>query len=575
MKDISYFQMRAFLYPRETQLSAPFKLHELEEIWFCTLKNVKRKLKKFEDDGRLEYLPGKGRGHLSRVIFKQPFQEEVRKTLDEYVKDDQLDSIIQLMQLPIPKSWFTHFVGDVQTLFGLQKENGSKDTLRTIMSRNITTLDPLFASIAFESFLIQQLGDTLVRYDETADSIVPHLAHHWTVNENHTVWTFYLRKGVRFHHQSVLTSEDVIHSFQRFIKYSTPNFWLVQEILSIEKLSEFTVRITLKKPNPFFLRYVGSANLSILPKDIPFDEHQWIGTGPFLLKKRSEKQLILEAFDYYFLERPFLDEIEFWRVSQETMQVMTYQVGKEIECDHPIQKQEVENGFRFLSFNFRKPSIVHQHSFRKAVYHLLDIKEMWKELRRGKLVEASSFFPQKSSPVLKSRSLVKPLLEKAGYNGETLTLFSFSHPKAMEEAEWLVNRAKKEGLRLRIENLEMKDFYTSKLENEADLAFMGEVSSTDAHLSFLAAFYNNALLFRRFLKEDDLCLIEGWLDQMKQETTYEGREAWIDKVEDYIRNEHLFIFTHHPIKYRTFHPMIQDIQFQSYGYVDLRKLWIQ
>ncbi|WLD94732.1 ABC transporter substrate-binding protein [Alkalihalobacillus sp. AL-G] len=573
MKDLSYFQMRAFLYPREHDNQVELKLSELEQVWFCTLKNVKRKLRKYEEAGFYTYNPGKGRGNPSKLLFRRSFQHEIEGAVDEYIRYDQMEALMQLLQLPIPKSWIANVSEDVQALFGLQSPNSTKDVLRSIITRPLTTLDPAFTSITFESYLLQQLGDPLVRYDQIKDTVKPHLAHHWTVENNEKTWTFYIRKGVRFHHQRVLTSEDVRHTFQR-IQDASPHKWLLKDVSKMECPAPNMIRFELDEPNPFFLRNVSCQNLAILPADVPFDEMQWIGTGPFRLKERSKSKFVLEAFDQYFLERPLLDDIEFWHVPMDHVQAVTFQVDGVEDSEFIQEKEDVEIGFRFLAFNFNRKSIVHHPSFRKAMYQLLNMKKMSYDLGREPLAESSSYFPWKSDAQEKDPSIIHELLNDAGYGGETLTVYSLDFPKPIDETVWFIKQAKIYGISMQHETFPIEGFYSNIIEKNADLVFMGEVASNDHHLSFLGAFYNDALLFRRMLKREHLTTIERHLDFMKREERFSEREQWIERIEEFIRKENLFIYMYHPTKRRTFHPMIKDIRFESFGHVDLRKLWI-
>ncbi|WP_257348565.1 ABC transporter substrate-binding protein [Pseudalkalibacillus decolorationis] len=573
MKDLSYYQLRAHLYPREHEKQVEMKLSELEQIWFCTVKNVKRKLRKYEEQGYYTYQPGRGRGHSSKLFFTRGFQQEVEDAVSDYVRDEQMESLMQLLQLPIPKSWIANVSEDVQALFGLQSPNSSKDVLRSIITRPLTTLDPAIASITFESYLVHQLGDSLVRYDKKEDKIKPHLAHHWLVENNFRTWTFYLRKGVRFHHQRVLSSEDIRFSFQRF-QQTSPHKWLVKDIKRIECPSSTVIRFHLKKSNSLFIRYVSSNYLAVLPADVPFDEEQWIGTGPFKLKERSDRKIVLEAFDQYFLERPLLDDIEFWHVPFDQVQKATFQVGGKEDSEIVQEKEEIEVGFRFLAFNFHRHSIVHHPSFREAIFHILDIRKMSRELGREPIHEATSYFPWKSMSQKKDAGRINDLLQESGYEGETLTLYSLDYPNAMEEAEWFIKKARLYGISFDYKSYSIKDFYSDIVDKNADLLFSGEVASTDLHLSFLGAFKSEALIFRRFLKCTDLEQIEKYLDAMEKEENYSGRDKWIDTIEEYIRRNNLFLFMYHPVKRRSFHPMIKDIRFESFGHVDLRKLWI-
>ena len=61
--------------------------------------------------------------------------------------------------------------------------------------------------------------DNLVRRDprDSGQSIIPDLAHSWEVAKDSKTYTFFLRKGVKFHDSGELTAEDVKATFQRLI----------------------------------------------------------------------------------------------------------------------------------------------------------------------------------------------------------------------------------------------------------------------------------------------------------------------------------------------------------------------
>lgn len=301
MKDVTYFEMRALFYKREEERTVQFTFKELEELWYCSSKNCKRKLRQFEETGRLTYVPGRGRGNPSRLFFRNEFQDEVEAAVLKLVEKEKMESMIHLLQLPIPKTWIANVSKEVQALFGLRVSGQSKDVLRTMITRNVTTLDPLFSSITFETYLIHQLGDSLLNYDQEQDLLQPHLAHSWEQEDGGRIWSFHLRKGVRFHNGRSMTAEDVKATFQRFQNHHSAHSWLTEDIDQIECPAPYTVVISLKRPNLLFPRYVSSHNLAILPADEPFDENIWIATGPFRLAKRTDQLLILKHLTIIFL----------------------------------------------------------------------------------------------------------------------------------------------------------------------------------------------------------------------------------------------------------------------------------
>lgn len=574
MSDLDYFRLRAFLYPRELEQTALLKLTELTEVWTCTLKNVKRKLKKYQAEGLYDYLPGNGRGHLSELRFINPLQKEIIRKVRESIEQEKYEIILSLFQLPIPKNWFASVSEELNLLFGFQSMKDEQDILRAIISRPLSTLDPQYVSIALESFLIRQLGDPLVTYDAKTRSIQPCVAHHWQSSPDHTRWTFYLRKGVLFHHQKMLTSEDVKYTFERFCRLQGAYSWLLQDVQDIHCPSPFTAVIQLREPNPFFIRNLCQGNLAILPKDRSFNEYEWIGTGPFKLKKRTREKIVLEAFDSYFLERPLLDRIEFWLVEDSTYRVFSMKVSGEEEGDF-IERRDIRDGFSFLAFNLRRETVVRHPSFRKAIYHLLDVHKMYQDLGRDQVYPASSFFAWKSKIEQKDPEQIRPLLAEAGYNGEILSLFGLKHPKVMEDMNWLAAEAAKYGVNLQLDTVDMADeYYTDKIENGADLMFNGEVPSPDFELSFMDAFYNKALIFQRFFLDEDLAYIDSRLRQMCLEESFSARDKIRDEIEAYLKRHHLIVYMEHTVKRQLFHTMIHGLEHGSFGYMDLRKLWI-
>src|SRR5712664_1862681 len=123
-------------------------------------------------------------------------------------------------------------------------------------------------------------------------SILPDLAEKWTVSKDGKVYTFSLRKGVRFHNKPPVngrevTAEDVKYSLDRFMAKSAfkTRFDPVQ---SIDAVDRYTIRVTLKEPYaPFLNHLANSTYTAILPREVEqklgdFNRPEAvIGTGPF------------------------------------------------------------------------------------------------------------------------------------------------------------------------------------------------------------------------------------------------------------------------------------------------------
>ena len=79
------------------------------------------------------------------------------------------------------------------------------------------TLDPCFTSNVYESSLINQVFNGLVRFDFHLN-VVPDIAESWTIEEGGLVYEFSLKQGVTFHNGREVTADDFIYTISRIIK---------------------------------------------------------------------------------------------------------------------------------------------------------------------------------------------------------------------------------------------------------------------------------------------------------------------------------------------------------------------
>ena len=193
--------------------------------------------------------------------------------------------------------------------FGFSKEMRegeaeARDSLRLPVYRLIETLDPAECYYSFQAHMIQQIFDRLVIYDNANDQYLPVIAHYWNSNEDGTIWTFHLRKGIRFHDGRELSAEDVKFTVERLGR-DKRNAWIVRELRRVEVVSPREVRFILNKPNRIFIRFVSSICMSIVPKHlVSLDEEQFwklpVGTGPFQVEEWTDERLTIRANPHYY-----------------------------------------------------------------------------------------------------------------------------------------------------------------------------------------------------------------------------------------------------------------------------------
>ena len=158
-------------------------------------------------------------------------------------------------------------------------------TLRAALTASAPTLDPHSGT----HLAIREVGlhifENLLAFDAKFQ-IVPQLAERWEASADGKVYTFTLRKGVKFHNGREMTAEDVRASVERF-RAIAPRRNELDGVAKLEVVSPSMVRMTLNKPDASFLAAIANpiCQLAILPKEAvegrPINKADLIGTGPY------------------------------------------------------------------------------------------------------------------------------------------------------------------------------------------------------------------------------------------------------------------------------------------------------
>src|SRR4029453_14129814 len=144
------------------------------------------------------------------------------------------------------------------------------------------------------------------------------LAESWSSTPDQRVWTFKLRRGVKW--QNVppvkgreLVAADVKYCFEAYANEGVQAFTF-QEIEGMETPDSHTLRVHLKTPNTLFAQNVAEPVTVIFPREVLEEDgdlkKRLIGPGPYILKEHTRKvRLVLQRNpDYFDAGRPYLDE---------------------------------------------------------------------------------------------------------------------------------------------------------------------------------------------------------------------------------------------------------------------------
>jgi peptide/nickel transport system substrate-binding protein len=173
----------------------------------------------------------------------------------------------------------------------------------------VTTWDPA-ASYSTEIAYFTNFYEGLVRATPpgSAKPFEPLLATSWKASADGLVWTFFLRKGVKFHDGSPFNADAVKYSFDRTKKLALGAAFILDPIKEIRVVDDLTVEFRLSSAAPLDRIVASSYGAWIYSpaatKDKPrewFEEGREVGTGPYVLDSwKPDQQMVMNKFDGYW-----------------------------------------------------------------------------------------------------------------------------------------------------------------------------------------------------------------------------------------------------------------------------------
>ncbi|MBC1388487.1 hypothetical protein HB829_13930 [Listeria innocua] len=572
MKDPNYFELRSILHENEKENIVHFSLGKLAETWYYSKKNAKKKLQKYEEKNLLRYIPGKGRGNLSTIIFLNDFYSEVHEVLTNCIENKDIKFALQLSQLSIPQEWFTPFLEEIHALFNHSSESGN-NILRFVINRKIDVLDPNIVSLHFEASLIKQISNTLVDYNEEENTFTSSVAIDWSHTEDFTKWTFNIRRNIFFHNEKKVTGSDVLFTFKEAAKSSTGK-WLLSNLEKAYSESENIVHFIFRKPEPSFLKLVTHYSLVIRPANS--NSKKLIGCGPFMLVESKNNYVYLKSFSKYFKEHPLIDGVEFWLINSNFKKWLVVPQEKYIQIHNDGVKpiEVARSGAAYLIFNKNKknPTDMLLINYLKLIFNVADFVS---ELYHVSIPAAYSYFYElsKSLEPVQKKQLVTPS-DVLSYIDKPLNLAVFNHPRLIQEALWFKERAAMFKLKIEIITYTFDDdFFKEKILVDADIALAIDVPVTDVELGYLDFLLNKTLLFQRFINTEQIATIVSLTEEYRAAVSFEQKATLINQIEDYIKRENILIYLYHPLKHYNIHTFINGVEFDSNGNIALDKLW--
>lgn len=437
------------------------------------------------------------------------------------------------------------------------------------------TLDPYTSTLGQTQGIVRFIYRGLTRFKITPDNRVttaevePDMAESWSTNEEGTVWTFKLRKGIQWHKGfGEFTAEDVKFSIERAKDRSlkgnrfAKNFSVIK---GVKVLDRYTVQITLHNYDPvFLLRMVGYQQGYMLSKKAVTkygEDYAWnpIGTGPFYFVRHIPREkVILRANKKYYFGRPQIDEVHWFDVPEDATKLIGLEKGT-FDIIYPnvvtpdvveqaakmgavIDKRGPGGQYRFY-INYTKPPF-DDIRVRRALLHGIDREAIVKTLYpKGLAKIADSPLPPGyfgHIPVEMPEynpALSRQLLKEAGYpNGITIKNYyitkSFHYPKIMVIVQ---EQLKKAGFNIELQMVEHPTYHKYIRMNLNPFVLYGGTRLTDGDVWLTLFFHsseapdpktgNMGTNFAHYKEIDEL------LEQARKERDPKKRAAYYHKAQ--------------------------------------------
>jgi peptide/nickel transport system substrate-binding protein len=375
---------------------------------------------------------------------------------------------------------------------------GQSRPVRVGMTVPAGAINPLTIGDTGGICMMSQVGEYLAVSGPDL-TLRPVLAESWKPNDDGSVWTFKIRKGVKFHNGQTLTAADVATTIDRLADPANGSVALSAFSGALSKggarvVDNETVEFHLDAPNGHFPYLVSSDNYNtiILPANYAGNfEETFIGTGPFKLEKFIPKaRASFVRNDDYWGPKAIPDRTTFIFYDGIQAQVLAMQGGQLDALLHvPVQGSQallVDPNLNIVTLKSSAHEQFHMRTdlppfndkrVRRAVALCLNRQNIATGMFRGLAVPGndSPFAPLYAStdPTVPQRqqdiALAKELLAAAGLpNGFDATLTTERYVEIPDYAVVIQNAVKPVGITIKLNVEDQSAYYGRATFGQSD-----------------------------------------------------------------------------------------------------------
>lgn len=396
---------------------------------------------------------------------------------------------------------------------------------------NPVGLDPAtttaFASVQVYQLMYMSLGSL----DYTTNKAIPDFAESWR-NVDPTTYEFKLRSGVKFRGGREVTADDVKYSIERVLdpKTNAPLSSYYGPVAQVQAVDKTTLRIVMKEPFAPLVGVLADRRPGAIVDREVVEKNGGLanwdgGSGPFRLAEYTpDVRIVLERYgDYYEAGKPYLDQIEFRVITDESTRLAALRSGEVdmvilkdpkiarlVKGDPNIQPLEVPSFWRQGSpYNFKHPQLK-DPKVRLAISYATDRQEIINTVLLGEGVPTGVIPPDDkewSLPITKENTpsyfpdldKSRALMKEAGVDGFKARIHAnLNYATDTPTAQVLQTQLKRINIELEIVPTENAAFLQAQREGTFDMITGFQTGRPDPDTYMLIADSKGSVNFGKY-----------------------------------------------------------------------------
>jgi len=442
-----------------------------------------------------------------------------------------------------------------------------------------SALDPALIDESVGVNIARYLFDGLVSYDSSSGEVKPAVAESWDFNDDATVITFHLRKGVNFTNGRTVKAEDFVYAWTRALDPATKSTMAstimepikgagelangeTNKLAGVEAVDDTTLKVTLNYPQAEFVTFLGHPVCSPVPAeeagrtDQSYSEKP-VGNGPFkLMEWKKGESVVLGRNDEYYGNKARVGQVTVKFIPSPSTSIAELKAGNVdiVKIIPPGQTQALRNdssvkindgkvdALRFAGFNLTEAPWKDNDKLRQAINYAIDRDTITGKVLQGQEASADGIVPagmkghqNNAMPYRYDPEKARQLLADAGFpEGNGLPPLVLTYPNeglAADVAQAMQAQLKVVGIPVEINGMEMGGFLDEMTSGKLSFFLISWVADYPSLDTFLYTLFHSANIGAQNVFQYSNPDVDGLLDNARSTKDESRRTGTYNEAE--------------------------------------------